>query len=211
MKFLIISDYESYDQLRKITCKELGLTYRPDPIIEPHTVREVFLPEDKLKAGMKERIVASLVNEHEICEEQVGLRLKFEDKIKRPYFHVRPLDLKQLKNWDAYLDFEIGKFNFTEKSTISPFSLNFHFSAQGNHERIVVLFERCLIPCSRYEQFWAKYAQYLEDRMNKGLEQNNDQTNAGAKFKPSSAGAIRKAKWSFGTGLTNVEDIRERR
>ena len=105
----MISDYESYDQLRKITCKELGLTYRPDPIIEPHTVREVFLPEDKLKAGMKERIVASLVNEHEICEEQVGLRLKFEDKIKRPYFHVRPLDLKQLKNWDAYLDFEIGK------------------------------------------------------------------------------------------------------
>ena len=87
------------------------MTYRPDPIIEPHTVREVFLPEDKLKAGMKERIVASLVNEHEICEEQVGLRLKFEDKIKRPYFHVRPLDLKQLKNWDAYLDFEIGKKN----------------------------------------------------------------------------------------------------
>ena len=110
-EFLIISDYESYDQLRKITCKELGLTYRPDPIIEPHTVREVFLPEDKLKAGMKERIVASLVNEHEICEEQVGLRLKFEDKIKRPYFHVRPLDLKQLKNWDAYLDFEIGKIS----------------------------------------------------------------------------------------------------
>ena len=99
MKFHFISDYESYDQLRKITCKELGLTYRPDPIIEPNTVREVFLPEDKLKAGMKERIVASLVNEHEICGEQVGLRLKFEDKIKRPYFHVRPLDLKQLKNW----------------------------------------------------------------------------------------------------------------
>ena len=117
-------------------------------------------------------------------------RLKYEDKIKRPYFHVKPLALKQLKNWDSYLDYEIK---------------------DGNHERIVVLFERCLIPCAKYEQFWAKYAQYLEDRMNKGLEQNNDQTNAGAKFKPASAGAIRKAKWSFGTGLTNVEDIRERR
>ena len=135
-------DYESYDKLRKITCSELGLTYRPDPIIEPHTVREVFLPEDKLKAGMKERIVASLVNEHEKCENLVEKRLKFEDKIKRPYFHVKPLDLKQLKNWDSYLDFEIK---------------------DGNHERIVVLFERCLIPCAKYEQFWAKYAQYMEN------------------------------------------------
>ena len=84
------------------------MTYRPDPIIEPNSVREVFLPEDKLKAGMKERIVASLVTEHETCEDQVSQRLKFEDKIKRPYFHVRPLDLKQLKNWDTYLDYEIG-------------------------------------------------------------------------------------------------------
>ena len=38
----------------------LGLTYRADPILQPNKVREVFLPEDKLKAGMKERIVASL-------------------------------------------------------------------------------------------------------------------------------------------------------
>ena len=30
--------------------------------MDPRTTREVFLPEDKLKAGMKERIVASLVN-----------------------------------------------------------------------------------------------------------------------------------------------------
>ena len=86
------------------------MTYRPDPIIEPNSVREVFLPEDKLKAGMKERIVASLVTEHETCEDQVSQRLKFEDKIKRPYFHVRPLDLKQLKNWDSYLDYEIGMY-----------------------------------------------------------------------------------------------------
>ena len=57
-------------------------------------------------------------------------RLLFESKIKRPYFHVKPLDAKQLKNWSAYLDFEIKL---------------------GIHERIVVLFERCLIPCAKYE------------------------------------------------------------
>ena len=105
---------------------------------------------------MKERIVASLVNEHEKCESLVEKRLKFEDKIKRPYFHVKPLDLKQLKTWDSYLDFEIK---------------------DGNHERIVVLFERCLIPCAKYEQFWAKYAQYMETQARRKLEDssNSDQ------------------------------------
>ena len=45
----------------------------------------------------------------------------FEEKLKRTYFHVKPLDHKQLKTWDQYLDYEIQR---------------------GDHERIVVLFER---------------------------------------------------------------------
>ena len=45
----------------------------------------------------------------------------FEEKLKRSYFHVKPLDHKQLKTWDLYLDYEISK---------------------GDHERVVVLFER---------------------------------------------------------------------
>ena len=36
--------------------------------MEPATERKVELPEDKLKAGMKERLVASLVNSHEATE-----------------------------------------------------------------------------------------------------------------------------------------------
>ena len=139
-----ILDYESYDMLRKVTCVELKLKYRPDPIMTQDPTkskREVFFPEDKLKAGLKERIVASLVNDHEKCEAEVEKRAKFEDKIKRPFFDVKPLDMKQLKNWDAYLEFEMSQPN--------------------NYERTVVLFERCLIPCAKYEQFWIKYAQYL--------------------------------------------------
>ena len=186
-----IMEYETYDKLRRITCKELGLTYRPDPIVEPHTVREVFLPEDKLKAGMKERIVASCVNNHEKCESQVEARIKFEDKIKRPYFHVRSIDLKQLKNWDTYLDFEIK---------------------QGHHERIVVLFERCLIPCAKYEQFWDKYAHYLEIhcKRKKNKPQSSHSSTMDLNISQESV-LLRKAKWSFGTGLTNVDDLRERK
>lgn len=56
-------------------------------------------------------------------------------QIKRPYFHVKPLERCQLKNWHDYLDFEI---------------------MQGDQARIIVLFERCLIACALYEEFWLK-------------------------------------------------------
>ena len=73
-------EYEAYEDLRKVTCSELGLTYRPDPIKGEHKTREVVQPEDKLKAGMKERIVASVVAAHERVEEAVDKRLKYEDR-----------------------------------------------------------------------------------------------------------------------------------
>lgn len=56
-------------------------------------------------------------------------------QIKRPYFHVKPLEKAQLKNWKEYLEFEIEN---------------------GTHERVVVLFERCVISCALYEDFWIK-------------------------------------------------------
>ena len=75
-----VLEYEAYEDLRKVTCSELGLTYRPDPIKGEHKTREVVQPEDKLKAGMKERIVASVVAAHERVEEAVDKRLKYEDR-----------------------------------------------------------------------------------------------------------------------------------
>lgn len=58
-------------------------------------------------------------------------------QIKRPYFHVKALEKTQLNNWKEYLDFEIEN---------------------GTPERVVVLFERCLIACALYEEFWIKVA-----------------------------------------------------
>ncbi|KAI5746749.1 hypothetical protein M8J77_007110 [Diaphorina citri] len=69
--------------------------------------------------------------------------------IKRPYFHVKALEKCQLKNWKDYLDFEISK---------------------GNEERILVLFERCLIACALYEEFWYKYICYLVDKPTPDVE-----------------------------------------
>ena len=63
-----ILQYSDYEVLRKLTCSELILTYRPHPITTPEVTRKVDLPEDKLKAGMKERLVTSLVAPHEHTE-----------------------------------------------------------------------------------------------------------------------------------------------
>lgn len=56
---------------------------------------------------------------------------------------MKPLERCQLKNWKEYLEFEIG---------------------QGDQKRIIVLFERCLIACALYEEFWIRYLRYLEDK-----------------------------------------------
>ncbi|KAL3985366.1 hypothetical protein ACH3XW_38340 [Acanthocheilonema viteae] len=74
-------------------------------------------------------------------EQEVSRRWAFEENIKRPYFHVKPLERAQLRNWRTYLDFEIEC---------------------GDITRITVLFERCLIACALYEEMWIKYARYLE-------------------------------------------------
>ena len=78
-------------------------------------------------------------------------RLLFESKIKRPYFHVKPLDAKQLKNWSAYLDFEIKL---------------------GIHERIVVLFERCLIPCAKYEVCYQNISEMVKTCLRQSKKQS---------------------------------------
>uniref|UniRef100_A0A8R1HML0 Pre-mRNA-processing factor 39 n=1 Tax=Caenorhabditis japonica TaxID=281687 RepID=A0A8R1HML0_CAEJA len=70
------------------------------------------------------------------CEVRAG----FETNIKRPYFHVKPLDYPQLFNWMSYLDFEIK---------------------EGDERRIKILFDRCLISCALYEEFWIKYARWM--------------------------------------------------
>lgn len=77
--------------------------------------------------------------------EMINKRWSFEEGIKRPYFHVKQLEKIQLKNWKEYLDFEIE---------------------QGDRKRILVLFERCLIACALYEEFWLKLIRYLEVNRN---------------------------------------------
>ncbi|XP_058094873.1 pre-mRNA-processing factor 39-1-like isoform X3 [Magnolia sinica] len=67
--------------------------------------------------------------------------LDFETAIRRPYFHVRPLDDPQLDNWHNYLD-------FIEKG--------------DDFNKVVKLYERCLIACANYPEYWIRYILCME-------------------------------------------------
>ncbi|XP_069036302.1 pre-mRNA-processing factor 39 isoform X2 [Lepisosteus oculatus] len=90
---------------------------------------------------VRELLLASRQEVYQQTELEVGKRWAFEEGIKRPYFHVKPLDRAQLRNWQSYLDWEMSN---------------------SSHQRVVFLFERCLIACALYEEFWSRYARYLE-------------------------------------------------
>lgn len=92
-------------------------------------------------SSIKDKVISIRRKLHKITVAAVTDRWSFEEGIKRPYFHVKPLERCQLKNWKDYLDFEIEK---------------------GDRKRILVLFERCLIACALYDEFWLKMIRYLE-------------------------------------------------
>ncbi|XP_056685299.1 pre-mRNA-processing factor 39-2 isoform X2 [Spinacia oleracea] len=68
---------------------------------------------------------------------------KFEQNIRRPYFHVKPLDDNQLRNWHRYLDL---------------------VEMEGDFDWGVKLYERCLISCAHYPDFWMRYVDYVESK-----------------------------------------------
>nr|CAD7402603.1 unnamed protein product [Timema cristinae] len=104
---------------------------------------------DEETTALRERIISLRRKIHKATTTAVADRWNFEEGIKRPYFHVKPLERCQLKNWKEYLDFEIE---------------------HGDHDRVLILFERCLIACALYEEFWIKFVHYLESKT--GMDDN---------------------------------------
>ncbi|XP_055803036.1 pre-mRNA-processing factor 39-2 [Solanum dulcamara] len=67
----------------------------------------------------------------------------FESNIQRRYFQAIPLDNYELKNWHDYLD-------FIEK--------------QDDFDWALKLYERCLISCANYPEFWIRYVDFMETK-----------------------------------------------
>ncbi|KAI5071002.1 hypothetical protein GOP47_0013253 [Adiantum capillus-veneris] len=78
---------------------------------------------------------------YKAAKEQDARIAEYETAIRRPYFHVKPLDDAQLANWHRYLD-------FMEKD--------------GDFAKVVKLYERCLIACANYPEYWIRYVLHMD-------------------------------------------------
>ncbi|XP_072519578.1 pre-mRNA-processing factor 39 [Salminus brasiliensis] len=116
---------------------------------------------------MQELLLASREEVYLQNESEVRKRWNYEDAIKRPYFHVKPLDRAQLKAWQSYLDWEIAEAEAVQEvpeETSEDQGVSKVCESVAGHKRVVILFERCLIACALYEESWDKYVHYLEPR-----------------------------------------------
>jgi pre-mRNA-processing factor 39 len=97
-------------------------------------------------------------------------RWTYESEIKRPYFHVTELDYAQLANWRKYLDFE---------------------ESEGDYSRAVFLYERCLVTCAFYDEFWFRYLRWMSAQDDKQEEVRNIYQRASTVYVPISRPGIR--------------------
>ena len=97
-------------------------------------------------------------------------RWTYEQEIKRPYFHVTDLDDTQLVNWRKYLDFEEG---------------------EDDIPRITFLYERCLVTCAYYDEFWLRFARWMSSIPGKDEEVRNIYQRASCLYAPIARPQIR--------------------
>lgn len=97
-------------------------------------------PELELDRAIRAKLDAHYYEIYGHTQAEVTKRWTYESNIKRGYFHVTEVDDAELNNWRSYLDSE-------EK--------------EGDFKRIVFLYERCLVSCALYEEFWLRYARWM--------------------------------------------------
>ena len=140
--------------------------------IEVETANYQAPPKTELE--MERDIRAKLDAEHmaifQKTQTEVTKRWPFESEIKRPYFHVTELELAQLVNWRKYLDFE---------------------EAEGDYTRAQFLYERCLVTCAFYDEFWFRYARWMHAQEGKEEEVRNIYQRSSTIFVPISKPGIR--------------------
>lgn len=126
--------------------------------------------EEEIERDMRVKVDAMFIEIYTRTQSEVSKRWTYEGEIKRPYFHVKELEHQQLANWRKYLDFEEG---------------------EGIYSRIVFLYERCLVTCALYEEFWFRYARWMSAQSGKEEEVRNIYLRATTLFVPISCPGIR--------------------
>jgi len=142
-------DVNDFLSLRKEVLSSMKKSEDTESTDAPGEEEETESPaSEEENIAMKEKIISARKKVYKSTEEKVQLRWKYEDAIKRPYFHMKPLERGQLKNWTEYLEFEENQLK--KKS-----------DQDKDFSNLTILFERCMIACALYEEFWMKYAEWL--------------------------------------------------
>uniref|UniRef100_A0AC35TWD4 Suf domain-containing protein n=1 Tax=Rhabditophanes sp. KR3021 TaxID=114890 RepID=A0AC35TWD4_9BILA len=122
--------------------------------MDKESIKDILVEnEHGIKTLSKEAhyLFAKYINEERLpiqerTEREWKDRMEFEKNINRHYFHITPLENKQCSNWFKYLDYEL----------------------KGRDEKkIKFQFERCLVVCCLYEEYWLKFARYLDKNVSK--------------------------------------------
>ncbi|XP_077588398.1 pre-mRNA-processing factor 39 [Stigmatopora nigra] len=179
---------EEYEEVRA-SCHESRKVERTEQAKDkgeerPPGEEEPTTPEgtdsEELMQRIREDVFSRRDEIYQQNELEVRKRWNFEENIKRPYFHVKPLDQLQLRGWHAYLDWEVAQLNQDTKNqekdsnqaepesneeteaTAPTLPETEDATVARDDHRVRVLFERCLIACALYEEFWTRYVRYLE-------------------------------------------------
>lgn len=127
-------------------------------------------PELEVERDIRTKIDTMYFDIFQRTQEETTKRWTYESELKRPYFHVTELDQSQLVSWRKYLDFEEG---------------------EGDYARITFLYERCLVTCALYDEFWFRYARWMSAQSGKEEEVRHIYLRAATLFVPLSRPGIR--------------------
>lgn len=133
------------------------------------------VPALEVERDIRSKVDAAYYELSSNTSAEVTKRWTFEQGIKRPYFHVTELDYPQLHNWREYLDFE---------------------ESEGDVARITALYERCLVTCALYEEFWLRYARWMSGQEAKDEDVRIIFMKAATLFVPVSRPGIR-LQWAY--------------
>lgn len=119
--------------------------------------------DTEVERDLRARIDSFHLDTFHHTQAETTKRWTYESEIKRPYFHVTEIDEPQLANWRKYLDFE---------------------EAEGDYVRAQFLYERCLVACAQYDEFWLRYARWMLGQPDKEEEVRNIYQRASYIFVP---------------------------
>lgn len=146
-------------------------------------------PGSKADADIEREVRARIDQYHldifTATQTETTKRWTYESEIKRPYFHVTELDEGQLANWRKYLDFE---------------------EAEGAYARVQFLYERCLVTCAHYDEFWLRYARWMSAQEGKEEEVRNIYQRASTLYVPISR-PLTRLRYAYFEEMSDRVDV----